>query len=100
MLMMGEARVTSILAVSLSSVTVRGAEMTFASACLFKNDRVALTPSELRKNVGGQTPRAVSIERPPLPRTVSSTVSDFGVIVGPAPPLGKVVGTGVPGVVV
>src|SRR5438132_389338 len=98
MLMMGEARVTSILAVSLSSVTVRGAEITLASACLFRNERAALTPSEFRKNVGGQTPRAVSRERPPLPSRVFSVVLEAGVVVTVRPPI--VLSSGVPGVTV
>src|SRR5947209_5370104 len=98
MLMMGEARVTSILAVSLSSVTVRGDEITLASACLFRNERVALRPSEFRKNVGGQRPLAVSSERPPLPSRVSNVVVEAGAVGIVRLPI--VSFTGVPGVVV
>src|SRR3954447_25022051 len=59
-LMMGEARVTSILANSLSRVTVRGAEMTLASEYLFRKDTTALTPSASRNAVAGLNPLAVS----------------------------------------
>src|SRR2546430_8646026 len=58
--MMGEARVTSILAGSLSSVTVRGAEITLASAFLFRKENTAATPSASRKAVAGLKPLAVS----------------------------------------
>src|SRR4051794_14799389 len=58
--MIGEARVTSIRADSLSSVTVRGAEITLASALELRNDRTAFTPSASRKAVAGLNPLAVS----------------------------------------
>src|SRR5437868_13161360 len=58
--MMGEARVTSMRAGSLSSVTVRGAEITLASEFLFKKENTALTPSASRNAVAGLKPRAVS----------------------------------------
>ena len=58
-LMIGVARVTSILAVSLSSVTVRGVEIVFASASLLMKESTALTPSALRKPVAGVKPLSV-----------------------------------------
>src|SRR5579864_3561286 len=73
-LMMGEARVTSILAGSLSSVTVRGAEITLASAYLFRNDTTARKPSAFRKKVDGLKPPAVVAPRPPAPITEFRTV--------------------------
>src|ERR1051326_5143368 len=58
--MIGEARVTSMRAGSLSRVTVRGAERTFASEFLFKKENTALTPSASRNAVAGLNPLAVS----------------------------------------
>src|SRR5204862_7614164 len=58
--MMGEARVTAIREGSLSSVTVRGAEITLAVAFSFRNENTALTPSASRKAVAGLKPCAVS----------------------------------------
>src|ERR1700722_15913786 len=48
-LMMGKARVTEMVAASLSSVTTRGVETTCASEDEFRKDSTALTPSALRK---------------------------------------------------
>src|SRR4051812_14906404 len=73
-LMIGEARVTSILAGSLSSVTVRGAEITLASAYLFRKETTARRPSALRKKVSGLKPPAVVAPRPPPPMTELRTV--------------------------
>src|ERR1035437_2781562 len=66
-LTMGYRVPTSIVAVSLSRVTVRGEEMTFVSAYVLRNDKTAFTPSAFRKKVLGLRPRAVSMESPPAP---------------------------------
>src|SRR5690348_15156967 len=73
-LMMGEARVTSIRADSLSKVTVRGEEMTLASAYLLRKESTALRPSAFRKKVSGLKPPAVVAPRPPAPMTEFKTV--------------------------
>src|ERR1700685_2574162 len=49
--MIGKARVTEMVAISLSKVTTRGVETTCASEDVFKNESTALTPSALRKPV-------------------------------------------------
>src|SRR5216117_1985908 len=98
--MMGVARVTSIFASSLSSVTVRGAEIVLASASLFRNDRTAFTPSAFRKPVAGDKPLTVLKPRPPPPIIESRTVA---VVEPGVAPLGLPLGNGgggVPGMVV
>src|SRR3954466_4729147 len=96
--MIGVARVTSILASSLSSVTVRGAEIVFASASLLMKERTAFTPSALRNPTAGDKPLAVLKPTPPLPMIELSTVAvlEEGVVVIVRPP-GKVVVVGWPG---
>src|SRR6185312_6195115 len=59
-LMIGVARVTERTAGSLSRVTVRGAEMTRASAFWLMNENTAFTPSASRNAVAGLKPLAVS----------------------------------------
>src|SRR5436309_15113093 len=98
-LMMGVARVTSIFAVSLSSVTVRGAEIVLASASLLRKESTALTPSALRKPVAGVKPVSVLNPKPPPPIKEVSVVVTLDSGVEPVGrPLGVVVVGAVPGV--
>src|SRR5262245_17364851 len=96
--MIGLARVTSILAVSLSSVTVRGAEMVLASASLLMNESTAFTPSALRNPIAGDNPLAVLQPRPPPPITEFNKVAvvELDVVVTVRPP-GSVVVVESPG---
>src|SRR5262245_55067936 len=99
--MIGEARVTSILAVSLSRVTARGVEITLASAYLFRNESTAFTPSAFKKKVAGVPPTPVAAPIPPAPirefKTVLTVESEVVVTVRP---LGSVVVVVLPGIVV
>src|SRR5665213_3574503 len=62
---MGNARVTEMVACSLSSVTMRGVETTCASEDWFRNERVALTPSAFRNPIDGVIPVSVLYMKPP-----------------------------------
>src|SRR2546426_11618832 len=57
---MGNIVPTSMVAASLSRVTVRGAEMTLVSLYVFKKESVAVRPSASRNAVAGLKPLAVS----------------------------------------
>src|SRR5215470_5659753 len=99
--MIGEARVTSILAVSLSKVTVLGVEITFASAYLFKNESTAFTPSAFKKKVPGVKPWPVAAPRPPAPMIEFKTVLTLESAVElTVRPLGRVALVVAPGMVV
>src|SRR5262249_37139198 len=89
----GNPRVTEMVAVWLSSVTMRGVEITCASNEEFRNDNTVRTPSAFKKKVEGIRPLAVFSERPPLPMLLISdellTVPPGVVVVTERPP-GKV----------
>src|SRR5512140_393475 len=98
--MIGEARVTSIFACSLSNVTVRGVEITLASAYLFRNESTALTPSALRNAIAGlkAEPLARLISNIGLLRMPPKVPGFAGVVTGPFAVLTVVAGVaGVPG---
>src|SRR5690242_18891046 len=63
-LMMGEARETDNVAVSLSSVTVRGSDRTFASEFWLINESTACIPSAFRNPMAGDRPLRVLAEKP------------------------------------
>src|SRR5580693_270739 len=80
---MGMALVTDMVAVSLSKVTTRGVDMTWASADEFINDNTADAPSAFRKPVLPKNPLFAVLPTTPgrSPRTLPPT-ADFPVIPG------------------
>src|SRR5437870_5720943 len=89
-LIIGFARVTSILAVSLSRVTVRGAEIVLASASLLIKESTAFRPSALRNPIAGDNPLAVLKPSPPEPPPIIEfkmvAVLELAVVVMVRPP--------------